>query len=85
MHEPVNPEELKQQVLQELAVARFQILANSIVPRCYTKCVDRAGLQLDHTEQACLLRCSKQYQQIMQQVSKVCLSRMAYEANASDQ
>ncbi|EGF83012.1 hypothetical protein BATDEDRAFT_85704 [Batrachochytrium dendrobatidis JAM81] len=76
MTDSIDPEALKKQLKQELALRRFQELATDLVPRCFSKCVIRPGLKLDSYEQSCLARCTDQYQEVMQVVSKRFLKKL---------
>jgi import inner membrane translocase subunit TIM13 len=50
-------DELMNQVRQQMMIANTQELLGKITEKCFKKCVNKPGQELDNSEQKCIAMC----------------------------
>ncbi|XP_020610870.1 mitochondrial import inner membrane translocase subunit Tim13-like [Orbicella faveolata] len=71
--------ELMEQVQSQLLVATLQEMLAKMSDKCFKKCVNKPGPQLDNSEQKCISMCMDRFMDAWNTVSKTTKSRLQRE------
>uniref|UniRef100_U5EPX4 Mitochondrial import inner membrane translocase subunit n=1 Tax=Corethrella appendiculata TaxID=1370023 RepID=U5EPX4_9DIPT len=73
-------DELMDSVKQQIAIANMQELITKMTEKCFIKCIQKPGKELDSSEQKCINMCMDRYMDSWNLVSRTYSQRLRRES-----